>query len=56
MKDPLEDLLLRLERCVQVVKAMRRERKLLEHPPGHPEEPADIRKWREQNPSNESEI
>lgn len=51
--DDLEPLIRRLEALVQLVRSMRIDRKLREFPPGHPEEPAALKAWREQNPEHE---
>ena len=51
--EAVEDLIRRVEAMIQVVRDMRMHRKLQEYPPGHPEEPAMLKAWREQNPPRE---
>lgn len=43
----------KLEELVKFVKEMRHQRRLMEFPAGHPEEPAALKAWREQNPREE---
>ena len=50
--DDLEPLLRRLEALVQLVRSMRIDRKLREFPPGHPEEPESLKRYRLQNPDH----
>ena len=52
--DNYDDLLRRLEDLVRTVRGMRMHRKLQEFPPGHPEEPAALVAWRQQNPKDET--
>jgi len=51
--DALEPLIRQVEALIQLVRDMRMHRKLQEYPAGHPEEPASLKAWREQNPTRE---
>lgn len=49
--DPLEECAARLEKIAADIRRLRLVRRLYEYPDGHPEEPTELRKFREQNPN-----
>ena len=56
METELSALTARLAALTEQVRAMRMLRKLEEYPAGHPEEPADLKAYRRQNPRPEVDL
>ena len=48
---PVKSLVDRIAAATEAVHKMRIDRRMMEYPPGHPEEPIALKKFREANPN-----
>lgn len=46
----MKEILDRIDALTHALRRVNQRRALMEYPPGHPEEPAALKKFREQNP------